>query len=453
MKKIFKDKKFLKTMATLAVPIIFQNLITSSLNLVDNLMIGNLGESSIASVGLANQYFMVFMQTMIGVNGGAILFMSQFFGRGDSKNIKRFLGINLMVGFFVSLLFALIAFIFPKFIMGIFTSDPEVIALGTSYLKVVSISYLLTNISLGFSSALRSIGEAKIPMYASIIGLISNGFLNYMFIFGNFGMPRLGVAGAALGTTLSRVLEMTFILFMVYGKKRGIVPSIKELFDFDLSLVKTYFKAATPLILNDIMWSTGISAYSVAYGKLGTDSVATMQIASTINNMFNIFGIGIANATAIMIGNKIGADDEEGAVDYSGRISILTPLVGVIIGAIVFLGTPYILSLFNINTTTYNNAFIVLKVMAIITPLRFFNIVMIIGVFRGGGDVTYATLIELLAVWGIAVPIAFIGAVIFKMPVYTLYIFVCLEEVFKIFFELPRLKSKKWINNVIGEVA
>lgn len=445
---LHKEKNFYKLILTLAVPIIIQSLITSSLNLVDNVMIGTLGENEIAAVGLANQYFFIFMMTMTGITGGTSIFLSQYHGKGDNKSIKNFMGITFVISIIVAAIFALLAFFAPVFVMKIFTKDTTVINLGVSYLKTVSLSYIFTIVTLTFSIALRSTGQASLPMVGSIIGILSNAGFNYIFIFGKLGLPAMGVRGAALGTTFSRLLEMIFVVSLIYIKDYSVKCRLKELF-FTKHQFKSFIKTATPVIFNDIMWSLGISAYSVAYAKVGTNALASMQIAITINNLFNIFGTGLASATAIIIGNKIGESKKELAIEYTHKISKIAIVLGIIIGSALILTSPQIVKLFNITAETKAITLTVLKIMAVITPLRFFNITMIIGAFRGGGDVNYAIFAELICVWGIAVPLSFIGAALLHLNIIWVYVLVCFEEIVKLFFELPRFKSNKWIKEVI----
>lgn len=453
LKKIGLDKKFLAVLMGLAIPIILQNLITASLNLQDNLMVGSLGENEIAAVGLSNQFYMVFFNSVMGISLGAGIFMSQLWGKKDLKDIYRFLGISLVFSFFASFIFAALAFFKPAFIMNIFTMDPIVTKLGSGYLKAVALSYILTSISMSFSVALRSTGQTKIPMYGSLVGFIFNGILNYIFIFGKFGVHPYGVTGAAMGTTVARLGELFVILFFVYIKKNIIAASFKEMFNFDLELIKKFFKTASPVIFNDVMWVAGITAYSVAYAKLGTHATATMQIATTINNMFNIFGIGIAVAASILIGNKIGANKKDEAYEDAQVISNFGTLLGVLIGGIIFLISPLIAMLFKTSPETQKNVILVLKIMAVFVPVRFFGIIQIIGVLRGGGDVLYAIITELLGIWGVGVPLAFLGALYFKLPIVPLYFLVCLEEPFKVIVTYPRLKSTKWIKDLTKEVS
>lgn len=443
------DRVFIKTLMVLAIPIILQSLVTASLNLLDNLMIGSLGENEIAAVGISNQFYMLYYYTVMGITLGAGIFMSQFWGKKDISSIHKFLGISLVVGMISTIFFAVVAFFFPENIMKIFTDDNIVIVEGVAYLKMVALSYIFTTISLAYAAALRSVGQTKIPMYGSLVGLIFNGILNYIFIFGKFGAPVMGVAGAALGTTISRFMELLFIIFIIYRNKNVVAGNISELLNFDLHLVKRYFITAIPVIFNDVMWIAGITAYFVAYSKLGTNATATMQIANTINNVFNIFGIGIASASAILIGNKIGAGKEEDAKEDATKISLFSTLLGVIIGVLFFLLAPFIAMLFKITPETYRNVILVLRVMAVVLPLRFFGITQIIGVLRGGGDVMYAIITELVAVWLIGVPLSFVGAIYFKSSITIVYILVCLEEVFKVVATYPRLRSGKWIKNLV----
>ena len=451
MKKILKDKAFITTMLTLALPITFQNFITSSLNLVDNLMIGRLGEEAIAAVGLANQYFFIFMLFLSGINAGASVFMSQYWGRKDVKSIKKVLGLDITIGFIASLVFGGAALIFADEIMALLSRDSRVIKLGGEYLRIISISFIFTNITQGFSSSLRSTEQPKSPMYASLIGVLCNAFLNWIFIFGNFGVKPMGVAGAALATTIARSLEMIYIIFMIYVKNNIVSSKIKELFAFNMNFIKIYFNTSSAVIANELLWSLGMTAYSIAYAQIGTSAVATMQIATTLSNMFMVLCIGLASAAAIMVGNKIGAGEEEIAVDYSHKIGKVAPILGLLTGIIIWILAPQIIRPFNVEAETFRNTVAVLRIMALICPIRSYNVVMIVGIFRGGGDTLYSTLVQLGTIWLYAVPVAFLGSSILAFPITTVYFLICTEEFIKIIFERKRLKSGKWIKNVVEE--
>lgn len=452
MKKTFKDKTFLLAILTLVIPITLQNLISSSLNMVDNLMIGRLGENSIAAVGLVNQYFFIFMLCLTGINAGAGIFMSQFWGKKDTSNIRKMLGLDMILSLMVSFLFFIPAALFSREIMKIFTNDVEVINLGIKYIRIISVTFVLTSITQVYSTALRCIGIARLPMFGSLIGVLTNAFLNWVFIFGHFGFPAMGVAGAAIATSIARTVEMVFIVICAY-KSNSVIPSkIKNIIGFDRQFVRMYFKTSYSVIINELVWSIGLSVYSIIYAKIGIREVASMQIASTINNMFMVLSIGLASAAAIMIGNKIGAGEEKLAIDYAIKLGILAPIIGLITGMALFVASPAVVGLFKINNDTLNNTITVLRIMAFFAPLRFFNVLMIVGVFRGGGDTTYSMLVQLGTIWCFAIPAGFIAAVYFKLPLDKVFFIISLEEVVKIFFEANRLHSRKWIRNVVESV-
>ncbi|MEG1000368.1 MAG: MATE family efflux transporter [Cellulosilyticaceae bacterium] len=453
MTRVFKDKAFLKSLWVLALPIALQSFITSSLNLIDNVMVGKLGEQAIASVGLANQFIFIFSLCIMGVNAGASVFMAQYWGRKDMPSIKKVLGLDITVGFVVSMLFGLICMFTPEIVMEILSKDQDVINLGIGYLRIVGISCIFTNFTQAYSSALRSTEQVKVPMYASLIGVMVNAVLNWVFIFGKLGAPEMGVYGAALATTIARLVEMLFIVGYVYMSKNKVASSLKELFSFDKSFVKVYFKTSWSVIANELIWSVGLAAYSTAYARISTNAVATMQIANTLNNVFTVLLVGMAVGTAIMIGNKIGAGEEEEARNCATNTGILTPMVSIVVAVAIWVLAPVVLKPFNVTQETYQDTIQVLRIMALFFPIKAFNMVMIVGVFRGGGDTTYSMLVQAGTVWLYSVPIAFIAVTVFALPVQAVFFLISTEECVKIIFELTRLKSGKWLKNVIEGVA
>lgn len=450
LQKFKFEKSFLKMLMALAIPIILQSLVTASLNLLDNIMVGKLGESEIASVGLSNQFYMIFYYSVAGVGMGASIFMSQLWGKRDVNKIHEFLDLSLLISLLVSIFFASIAVIFPENIIHIFLKDPRVTELGVSYLRIVAASYIFSSITLSYSMALRSTGQTKIPMYGSFVGIIFNGILNYLFIFGKFGFPQMGVAGAALGTTISRLMELSFVLFMVYCRHNIIATKFHGIKTITLNKLREFFKIASPVIFNDIMWILGISTYSIAYAQLGINATATMQIAITVNNMFNIFGIGIGAASAIIIGNKIGERKTDEAHYLSIKISQFGVVIGIVIGAAFYIISPLVVGLFKVTPETARNVIVVLKIMACFIPIRFYAIIQVIGTLRGGGDVVYAIATEMIGIWFIGIPMAF--AAIHFIPgltITTLYFIICLEEIAKCMITYPRVMSHKWIKSLV----
>ncbi|MDV3428080.1 MAG: MATE family efflux transporter [Bacillota bacterium] len=445
---LFNDRKFYKTMLLLALPIVAQNLILSSLNLVDNIIIGGLNAVAIAAVGLANQYFFLLNLVLFGICSGSSIFIAQFWGNRDIKNIKRVLGLSLITGVTASAVFTVLGLVFPRQILKLFSNDADVIKMGSDYLRIIVFSYVLSAVSFSYSFALRSIRQVKTPMYVSAVALGINTFLNYSLIYGMFGLPRLGIRGSAIGTLIARTVEMTLLLFIVYKNKLPIAASFKELFDLPGEFVKRFYKITSPVILNESVWALGVSIYSVVYAHMGTDVIASTTISSTVERIIWVIFLGLGNACAIMIGNKIGEGKEDEIFLYAKRFIVINPLSAAVMGVIVYFISPVFLMAYNISPTVLEFARKNLIVFSIFLAFRAFNFTSIVGILRSGGDTTFSLLVDLGGVWLVGVPMAFLGGMLLKLPIYYVYAMVSCEEVFKVILGLPRILSKKWINNL-----
>lgn len=368
--KLFNDKLFLKSMVVIAFPIALQNLITSSLNMIDTLMISNLGQTSIAAVGLANQVFFFYMLITFGINSGSSIFISQYYGKDDVINIRRILGLALTLSIGISLIFTVVALFLPEFIMGIFIDEPEVIVQGSQYLRIISFSYIATAISFSLGIAPRSTGRPNVPMVASAIAFVTNTVLNYIMIFGKLGFPALGVRGAALATAIARLVEAFMLIYAIYSARGILAATLKELLDWRKSYVLRYIKITYPVILTEAGWSLGQIMYNIAYARIGEQATAAVQLTITIQNIFFVVVRGLANASTVMIGNKIGAEDEEGAYDYAFRFMGIGTILGLLLGIVMFLTPDFTLMFFRgIDDALYTVARNMLMAMAITFPL------------------------------------------------------------------------------------
>jgi putative MATE family efflux protein len=445
---IFEDKEFYNKMLKLSLPVIIQNFISSFINMIDTVMVGKLGETEIAAVGIANQYFFFFNMFLIGICAGCSVFIAQYWGKKDVRNIKRIMGVGLISSIVISLAFVIFGASSPGKIIAMFNKDYTVIDLGGRYLRIVLVSYLFTGITFMYNFSLRSIGNAVQPMLISIVALICNAFFNYMLIFGKFGAPAMGVEGAALATVIARVTETTILVISVYTGKGVLAASIKELIDVTFDFVKKSYRTILPVILNDICWGFASLVYSVVYGRMGTQAVASIQICNTISNLFMVAVFGMSSAAAVMVGNSIGAGDEKIGRDYAKKFSILSVAVGIILGLVLAVTSPLMLNLFNVSQMVRNNSQIILYVISVIFFIRVLCIILIVGVLRGGGDAKAAFLIEGFTMWFIGVPLTILGALVFKLPVYAVYSLAILEEITKCVMGIVRLRSGKWIKNV-----
>lgn len=445
------NKSLLKTMAAVALPIALQSLIGSSLNLVDNLMVGSLGEAELNAVGVSVQFYFVHWMLLYGFTSGTATFMAQYFGVKDFHNIRKTVGFALTVTVSVSMLFFLTALIFPHYVLRIFTRFPEIIELGSGYVRTCAPAFLFTAVTVPFTSALRATQQTRLPLYISGAAFLTNTFLNYLLIFGSWGAPKLGVAGAALATMIARGLEMSLILYMVFGRKNKLCGPIREFFSYTKSSAVKIVKNAVPTTINETMWGLGTSLYVAAFARIGVTEGAAVQACSTINNLFIMAAFSIGDATLILVGQKLG----EGKLDYAYQLAKKMVKIGLVIGLaagglLIVFGKP-LLSLFEFTDRGAHFALLILIVYGCTMWLTVYNAVNVTGVLRCGGDTRFAMLAEVLAVWCVGVPVAFLTALVLQWPIYFAVLAVKLEDVVKGIAVTKRFFSKKWVKNVISE--
>lgn len=458
MKDLFslndENKVFYKMLISLCIPIIIQNLISTSVNIIDTVMISKLGEASVASVGIANQFFFLFNMSLSGLTGGAGVFISQFYGKNDIKNIKKVTGLNTFLAILLSCFFFIPALFLPNLIINVFSQDPEVIKLCTEYFTIIGLCYPLIAVSTVFSMGSRGIRNPKLGMICSAIALITNVILNYGLIFGNFGLPQLGVKGAAIATVLARVIELSLILGYVYIVKKDYVLkfTLKDLKALDMPFVNIFLSKSMPIFINDTTWAIGTVLYSVAYSKAGTSAIAASQIATSTGNFFIMTGVCIAIGGSIMLGNELGADRIDRAILYAKKFSALVFLVGLVCGGLLILNIPLLLNIFNVEPHLVSDISKIFVIMGFVLALRSFNTLIVIGVLRSGGDTKYALFLELGCMWLVSLPLTFIAA-FNGVPIYILVLLSYSEEIAKFIFGVPRALSKKWAVNLVKEIG
>lgn len=451
--RVSSPRDFYRAMLAIALPVMAQNLITSLVNLIDTIMIGNLGEAEIAAVGIANQYFFLYHMFLVGLSAGCSVFIAQFWGQKDTASIRRVLGLGLLSAALVAALMIAVGFLFPEQLMALFSSDPQVIEMGIAYLRVVLGSYLFAGITLVYSFASRSIGQAVLPMLVGLVALVTNALLNYAFIFGHWGAPALGVAGAALATLVARIVETLLLIGLLYRSRGVLAASLRELLDFDFSFVVKAYRTIVPVLFNDIFWGLAALIYVLVYARMGTQAMAAYQICNTINYLFLVAVFGLSSAAAVIIGNNVGAGQEELANQYARKFILVTVEISVVLGLLLAAASPLILNFYNISETVRHDAQLILLTVALAFFVRALSIVLIVGVMRGGGDVHYAFVLETLTMWLVGVPLTLAGAFLFRWPVYLVYAMSLVEELVKSFFGLARLRSGHWMRNVTSTLS
>ncbi|HSK67011.1 MAG TPA: MATE family efflux transporter [Anaerolineales bacterium] len=448
-----RDREFFRAMLALAIPVAFQQLITASLNMIDVLMVGQLGETSVAALGLANQIFFLLILFLFGVTSGMAIFTAQYWGKGDVENIRRVLGLCLAIAIAVSVVFTLLATLLPETLMSIYTEDAEVIRIGSDYLRIVGLSYVMMAISVSYISVLRSIRMVKITVFVAVLALGLKTVIAYLLIFGIGPFPELGVRGAAIGTAIGWTFECILLVILVYALKTPLAANPLSYFRFNRPFALNVLRTSLPAAINEVLWSVGFSSYNAVYARIGTDAIAAVNINATIEELVFVLFIGLGNACAVMIGNKIGEGDSETAFEYGQRFMILGVTAALIGGAVVFSQRETVIGLYELSSSAANNLRGLMLVFALSAWLKMLNFMLFIGAMRAGGDTRYAMFTELFSVWCIGVPAALIGGFVLDLPVYGVYALVLLEEAVKAVIVFRRFQSRRWIHDLVSAPA
>jgi putative MATE family efflux protein len=448
----YRDPEYFRNVIRIALPIIAQQAMFSLLNMLGVIFVGQKGDAAVAAVGLAGQIAFLLNLVHFGIISGAAMFTAQFWGKQDIPNLRRVLGLCLMLAITASLIFFALSQLFPSQILRIYSKDAEVIALGTAYIRTFSWTFLFFAVTFSYALVMRSTGNVILPTMVGVGALLISTFLSYSLIFGKFGLPELGIQGAAVAAVITRFLECLTLLIITYRMKSPVAASFRELIGFDRVFFSKVIKPMTPVILNELFWSLGITTYNIIYGRLGTQSYAAINIVSTIEQVLFVVFIGISNATSVLVGNRIGAGREHEAFVYAGRSLGLGILGGLLLGLVLQLVKVPVLSLYNVSPEVIENAGYIINVVTFFLWVRVNNMTTVVGILRAGGDTRYSLFLDGIIIWIVGVPMAYLAAFVLQLPVYFVYLFAMSEEATKWFLGIQRYRSRKWINNLTVHV-
>lgn len=452
MKEMLRDRIFLEKAVFIALPVALQGMLNTIVNMADTMMIGRLGEASIAAVGLANKVFFVFSLLVFGIVSGSGVLASQYWGNQDVKNIRKVTGLAIVMALTGSLLFVLPSVFCPVAVMRIFTNSDATARLGAPYLTVAALSYPFTALSNTYVAMQRSVGRVKAPVIISCVTILVNIFLNYTLIFGHFGAPALGVVGAAIATLTARVLESVLILSVVYLTGSPLACRPREMVGYTAAFVGQFIRTASPVIANEFMWGLGTTMYSLAYGRMGDNAVAAITIATTIQDIVVVLFQGLSAATAVILGNEMGAGNLKRAEKYATNFFQLQFLVTLASMAVCFLIRGTVIGIYRISPEVGQAVNLCILVFILYMPFKMFNFVNVVGVLRSGGDTKMCLFIDTSGVWFIGVPMAFIGGLYLRQPIHVVYAMVMMEEAYKAFIGYWRYRQKKWLRNLAVEI-
>jgi len=445
---------FYREVVTLATPIVLQNLITSTLSLADTFMVGLLGEAPMAAVTLANIPLFVVQLFIFGVQSGASVLISQYWGKKDMESINRVIGVALWVVLLVSSVFSAILLLFPLEFLSLFGNDAQVVALAAQYGGLASLSYVCNAFTMMYVAAYRSMERPRLGMYVLAASMTVNTFLNWVFIFGNLGAPALGVKGAALATLIARILEVTIVVshmaFNKFFRLRGSLllrPGAPMFFRF--------LRYGGLVVCNETMWGLGTSVYPTIMGHMegSTEILAAYTVAGNVEKLVTVLGFGLAATAAIVIGREIGAGRTQSVMSMGLAMDTLGFTCGAVLGAMLwafgqFVAPVWVFPLFKLSPRASSIATMMLSVMGALMALRNFNSVNIVGVLRGGGDVKAATLIDISPLWLCAIPYAFVCGIVLKTSVFWVYLALAVEQLVKTGLGIWRLRSGTWVRDL-----
>ncbi|HOA15035.1 MAG TPA: MATE family efflux transporter [Bacillota bacterium] len=443
------DRAFYKHAFAVMAPIMFQQLITTLVNLVDNLQVGQLGPQSIAGVGIANQFFFIYMLMLFGIAGGGGLYVAQFWGAKDGDGMKQAYRFMLIASLAVSITFMLGAFFGARWIIGFFTNDAGTISEGVDYLKVAVFTYIPMAFSVATAGSFRSIGQAKVAMLPSIVAVFVNTFFNYVFIFGNFGAPRMGVRGAALATIIARLVELAMLYYAMSKETCPFGTRLARVFNVRPVLFKTILVKSLPLIANELLWSSGVTMQFKAYSTRGVVALAALNIMNAVNNMFFVVNSGQATSISVIIGHALGANQLDDARRDSRRLILFGIFISYCL-LLVHLAAGYLVPMiYNVGDDVRTTARIITSISAFMMPVYLTNAGFFF-ILRAGGDTRSVMTMDSLFTWFVVVPFSLALAHFTDLSLIQLFLMVQIPEFLKLSIAFTLFRKERWVKNLTG---
>lgn len=449
MSFLVKDKNFYKVLFSITMPIAAQNFITFTVSLADSLMLGKVSEVALSGANLANQLFFILMIVTFGVTSAAMVFASQYWGKDDVYSMKRVITIMLRLAAAISIVASVLAICIPETVMSWYSDDPEVIAAGASYLRIIGWAYPFYSITNSMASVLRSAHIVKVSIVIYLSSLIVNVFLNWVLIFGNLGAPVLGIEGAAIATACARVVEFIILLIYLAFFEKRIHYTLKDLFFPVKSYLGAFLKTGAPVVLNEAVWSIGTSVLSMIIGHISTEFVSANSIANIIWQCVWVVVSGMGNATSVVIGNAVGrGEDKTLILNKAKTIVLLSAVMGVISAVMLIIIRGPVINFYEVSAETKALAYDLIVSYAVIIVFQSMSVQYVVGIFRGGGDTKTAMIVDVLFLWLAAIPLGAISGFVLGWAPPFVYLMLKSDEFFKNIISFFRLRSGKWIRDI-----
>lgn len=443
---------FYKNMFRLAFPIVIQNLITTAVSSADVIMLGWVSQTALSAGSLASQIMFILNLVYTGISSGIGMLAAQYWGKKDTRTIEEIMGIGMKLSIPVSFLFFVLACFFPQVLMRIFTSEQALVEAGMPYLRIVGVSYLFMSVSQVYLCTMRSIERVVFATFTNASALVLNIVLNGVFIFGLFGLPRMGIMGVALATAVARGVELLICLADTC-RFRVLRLRPELLLRHNKVLFQDFIKYSLPAFGNEVSWGLAFSMYSVIMGHLGSDMVAANAVVIVARNLGTIICFGLANAGAILLGKAIGEGRMESVKEDASRFCKITFLSGIIGGILIFALRPVFMNMADLTVTArrYLSGMLFINMYYVLGQAM--NTTVICGIFRSGGDSRWGFVCDVIDMWLFSVPLGFFSAFVLRLPPLTVYFLICLDEFVKMPFIYRHYKSYKWLKNITRDFS
>ena len=457
IKKYIGDKAFYRRLLSVMVPVLIQNVITNFVSLLDNIMVGTIGTESMSGVAIVNQLLFVFNLCIFGGLSGAGIFTAQYYGSGDQEGVRYTIRIKYIVGLTASVLFGAAFILFGDDLIGLFLHEGEIglnleatLAFGKDYLWIMLIQMLPFAVMQVYGSTLRECGETLVPMKAGIVAIFVNLILNYILIFGKLGLPALGVVGAAIATVIARFVECGIIVIWAHRhtKEHPYIKGLYRNFRIPSDILKKVTVKGLPLLVNELLWSAGMTTLNQCYSVRGLEVVSAINISSTVSNLFFCAFFATGTTVAIIVGQLLGAGELERAIDEDRKIIAFAVALSGTVGIIMAIVAPLIPNLYNTEPEVRTLATSFLLIVAAFMPFSAFTNASYF-TLRSGGKTIITFLFDCVFLWTINIPLAMILVYLTDLPILPLYACIQSVELIKVVLGYILLKRKSWVNNLV----
>ena len=446
------DRSFARNVLLVALPMVIQQLVASSLHIVDGLMVSALGDAAYSGVTQANRVTFMFNLFCFGTATGGSIFLSQYWGAQDIRRMRQAMGVTLGCSMLVAVLFFCAASLFPRQIISLFLQEGESFEQAVRYLRIVVFGYLFTAVDNVYATTMKAGEKTWLPMLSGFVSIGVNTLFNWIFIFGNLGAPAMGVEGAAIATALSAAVSMLMNMSFAYFLHLPAGARLSEWLGGEKGFLRRFMKTVLPVILNEGLWGIGTTVYSVYYGRMGDVAVAAMGVCTTINDLVWVVIFALTNATAIIIGKTLGAGDKERAYLYGKRMLAGAMTAGIALGvAVIFIRGPLVSVFGGLSEQVRFTAQTILLIGGASIWFRAFNTVNVVGLLRSGGDTLFSMVLDVGTLWLVGVPLTGVAALALHWPLEWVYMCTFVEEIVKMVIGVPHFKSRKWMNVLTQE--